>query len=257
MAMKNIDTLPQKFTAAANALAGKIILVTGAGDGIGRVAALTFARHGATVLLLGKSEQKLNSVYDEIETEHLPQPALLPFDLNTTDPEQYKIIAKVIDENFGRLDGLLHNAGVLGDRSSIESYKPKHWLETMQVNLNGPFMLTQVLLSLLKKSPHASLLFTSSGVGRTGRAYWGAYGVSKFATEGLMETLADELTSTSHIRVNCINPGPTRTKMRATAYPAENPENLKTPAAIMDSYLYLMSDNSIGVSGKSFDAQPE
>lgn len=253
--MKTIDSIPKTYTTTARALQDKIILVSGAGDGIGRVAALTFARHGATVLLLGKTEQKLNDVYDAIEAEKLPQPALLPFDLNTADPEHYKTISKVIDENFGRLDGLLHNASVLGDRSSIESYKPKRWLETMQVNLNGPFMLTQVLLPLLKKSSHASIVFTSSGVGRKGRAYWGAYGVSKFATEGLMETLADELASTSAIRCNCINPGATRTKMRATAYPAENPELLKTPADIMYAYLYLMSDDSIGINGKSFDAQ--
>ena len=254
--MKNIELSPKNFIATPDALKNKIILVTGAGDGIGRVAALTFARHGATVLLLGKTESKLNAVYDEIDAAHFPQAALLPFDLNITDQEQYKTIARVIDENFGRLDGLLHNASILGDRSSIESYKPQRWMETMQVNLNGPFMLTQALLPLLKKSDHASIAFTSSGVGRKGRAYWGAYGVSKFATEGLMETLADELANISHVRVNCINPGATRTRMRAQAYPAENPEVLKTPEAIMPVYLYLMSNDSIAVTGKSFDAQP-
>jgi NAD(P)-dependent dehydrogenase (short-subunit alcohol dehydrogenase family) len=255
--MKNIDKIPKEFTPASGLLKNKVILVTGAGDGIGRVAALTFARYGATVLLLGKTEAKLNALYDEIEAEHLHQPALLPFDMHSIDPEQYKIVARVIDENFGRLDGLLHNAGILGDRCSIESYKPQHWMETMQINLNGPFMLTQALLPLLKKSNHASIVFTSSGVGRKGRAYWGAYGVSKFATEGLMETLADELVNTSHVRVNCINPGATRTRMRAQAYPAENPDVLKTPEQIMPSYLYLMSDGSIAVTGKSFDAQAE
>jgi NAD(P)-dependent dehydrogenase (short-subunit alcohol dehydrogenase family) len=149
----------------------------------------------------------------------------------------------------------LHNASILGDRTSIESYKPKVWLETMQVNLNGPFMLTQVLLPLLKKSKHASIIFTSSGVGRKGRAFWGAYGVSKFAIEGLMQTLADELSGTCTVRVNCINPGATRTAMRAAAYPAENPGVLKTPEEIMATYLYLMSDESNGVIGKTFDAQ--
>ena len=116
--------------------------------------------------------------------------------------------------------------------------------------------LFQKLLPLLKKSSHASIIFTSSGVGRKGRAYWGAYGVSKFATEGLMETLADELINLSHVRSNCINPGATRTRMRAQAYPAENPELLKTPEEIMPAYLYLMGDESVGVTGKSFDAQP-
>lgn len=249
--MKNIDLIPAENKLAADALKDKVILVTGAGDGIGRSAALAFARHGATVLLLGKTEEKLNSVYDEIEAEHLAQPALLPFDLNSTDPEQYKTVARVIDENFGRLDGLLHNASVLGDRSSIESYKTQRWIETLQINVTAAFMLTQVLLPLLRKSKQASIVFTSSGVGRKGRAYWGAYGVSKFATEGLMETLADELANTSNIRVNCINPGATRTRMRALAYPAENPALLKTPDDIMPAYLYLMSDQSVAVTGKS------
>jgi NAD(P)-dependent dehydrogenase (short-subunit alcohol dehydrogenase family) len=253
--MKNIDHIPKEFTAESNSLKDKVILVTGAGDGIGRIAALTFARHGATVLLLGKTESKLNAVYDEIEAEHLSQPALLPFDLNSTDPEHYKTIAKVIDENFGRLDGLLHNAGILGDRSSIASYKAQRWMETIQVNVTSVFMLTQVLLPLLVKSKNASIVFTSSGVGRKGRAYWGAYGVSKFAIEGLMETLADELVNTSQIRVNCINPGATRTRMRALAYPAENPEILKTPDDIMPIYLYLMGDQSRAITGRSFDAQ--
>jgi len=253
--MKKIETIPSSFSAKNNCLKDKFILVTGAGDGIGRVAALTFASHGATVLLLGKTESKLNAVYDEIEKNQWSQPALLPFDLNSSDPEQYKIISKVIAENFGRLDGLLHNAGILGDRSSIESYKPKRWMDTLQINLNAPFLLTQALLPLLKKGGHASIIFTSSGVGRTGRAYWGAYGVSKFAIEGLMETLADELVDTTTIRVNCINPGPTRTTMRAQAYPAENPESLKTPEQLMPTYLYLMSDESVKVTGKSFDAQ--
>jgi len=253
--MKKIETIPPSFSAKQNGLKEKVILVTGAGDGIGRVAALTFASYGATVLLLGKTESKLNAVYDEIEARKFPQPALLPFDLNSSDPDQYKIIAKVVEESFGRLDGLLHNAGILGDRSSIESYKAKRWMDTLQVNLNAPFLLTQALLPLLKKSTDASIIFTSSGVGRTGRAYWGAYGVSKFATEGLMETLADELVDTTKIRVNCINPGPTRTTMRAQAYPAENPESLKTPEQLMPTYLYLISDESIKVTGKSFDAQ--
>ncbi len=252
--MKNIESIPTLCSAKKNCLKDKVILVTGAGDGIGRVAALTYATYGATVLLLGKTESKLNAVYDEIEAGHLPRPALLPFDLNTNDAEQYKTIAKVIEENFGKLDGLLHNASILGDRSSLESYKPKLWMETLQVNLTAPFLLTQALLPLLKKSDHASVVFTSSGVGRKGRAYWGAYAVSKFATEGLMETLADELINTSNVRVNCVNPGPTRTAMRAQAYPAENPDTLKKPEHIMPTYLYLMSDESISSTGKSFDA---
>lgn len=254
--MPRLARLPPSFAAAPNCLQDKIILVTGAGDGIGRSAALHYAQHGATVILLGKTLSKLEALYDEIESRALPKPALCPFDLTQTDPAAYKEIAAQLEHNFGRLDGLLHNAGILGSRNSIESYKTKQWLEVMQVNVTAVFLLTQALLPLLKKSPRASLLFTSSGVGRQGRAHWGAYGVSKFAVEGLMETLADELEQTSTVRANAINPGATRSRMRAQAYPAENPQNLLTADQLMPLYLYLMCDASVGENGKSFDAQP-
>ena len=252
--MTDIQHLPNELQFTPNCLKDKIILVTGAGDGIGRVAALCFAKHGATVILLGKTQEKLEAVYDEIEQSGSPQPALLVFDLTSTSIDSYKEVAKTIGENFGRLDGLLHNAGVLGDRASIAAYKALRWFETMQVNVNAPFLLTQTLLPLLKKSTSASIIFTSSGVGRQGRAFWGAYAVSKFAIEGLMQVLADEQDQTTGIRANCINPGPTRTQMRATAYPAENPASVKPAEDKMPTYLFLMSEASQGVNGKTFDA---
>lgn len=251
--MSNIAKFPCEITPKPDCLRDKIILVTGAGDGIGRVAALSFAEYGATVILLGKTESKLESVYDEIETKKYPQPSLCTFDLNTNDPASYKALAAVIEKDFGRLDGLLHNAAILGARNSIESYKPKQWMEVMQVNINAPFLLTQALMPLLKKSNSASILFTSSGVGRQGKAYWGAYSVSKFAIEGLMQVLSDELQGCSSIRANSINPGPTRTDMRASAFPAENPQTIKTPESLMPYYLYLMSDLSWSENGKSFE----
>lgn len=250
-----MPTIKDQHVPASRCLDGKIILVTGAGDGIGRAAAITYARYGATVLLLGKNQQKLEAVYDEIDAAGFPQPALLPFDLSNTDPSAYKQIAETIRAHFGKLDGILHNAGVLGDRASIESTKPKTWYETLQINLHAPFLLTQSLLPLLRIPDTASIVFTSSGVGRKGRAYWGAYAVSKFATEGLMQVLADEMESTSRIRVNAINPGPVRTAMRAKAYPAEDPSTLITPDALMNTYVYLMSNDSIGCHGQSLDAQ--
>jgi NAD(P)-dependent dehydrogenase (short-subunit alcohol dehydrogenase family) len=253
--MNPVEKLPDTYRPSPGCLSKKIILVTGAGDGIGKAAALSYARYGATVILLGKTEEKLEAVYDQIEQENLPQAALCPFDLMNDKPQDYKHIAETIEQNFGRLDGLLHNAGILGNRSSIENYRPSLWMEVMQVNLNACFLLTQALLPCLKKASRASIIFTSSGVGRQGRAHWGAYAVSKFATEGLMQTLADELEEVSRIRVNCLNPGATRTRMRAAAYPAENPQKLKTAEALMPLYVYLMADVSETVSGKSFDAQ--
>lgn len=236
-------------------LKNKTILVTGAGDGIGRTAARTFATHGATVVLLGRTTAKLEMVYDEIEAAGGPQPAIFPMDLSKAGMEEFEFLAQGVEQEFGHLDGLLHNAGVLGQRTPIANYHYATWQQVMQVNVNAAFGLTRVLLPLLEKSPAGSILFTGSGVGLKGRAFWGAYAVSKFATEGLMQVLADEMDGVSSIRVNSINPGATRTNMRAAAYPAENPQTLATAEDIMPTYLYLMGDDSLGVNGKQFNAQ--
>lgn len=237
-------------------LENRIILVTGAGYGIGRTAALSYARAGATVLLLGRTEQALNDTYDLIEAEGLPQPAILPFDLNTDSEEPYSQLAALIRENFGHLDGVLLNAGVLGQRTPVESYHAPTWQKVMQINVNGQFLLSKHLIPLLRDAPNdASLIFTTSSVGRKARAYWGAYAVSKFATEGLMQLLAEELENTSRIRVNCINPGATRTGMRQAAYPGEHPDSVPTADSIMPLYLHLMNPSSIGTNGQSIDAR--
>nr|WP_323054004.1 YciK family oxidoreductase [Microbulbifer thermotolerans] len=243
------------YHAPKELLKDKIILVTGAGDGIGRTAAKTFAAHGATVILLGRTTPKLEKVYDEIEAAGGPQPAIFPMDLNEARIEAFEHFAEAVDQEFGRLDGLLHNAGLLGQRTPIASYHFDTWQQVMQVNVNAAFGLTKVLLPLLEKSDAGSVVFTGSSVGLKGRAYWGAYSVSKFATEGLMQVLADELDGVSNIRVNSVNPGATRTNMRAAAYPAENPASVTTPEEIMPTYLYLMGDDSRGVSGRQFNAQ--
>lgn len=243
------------YTARPDLLAGRIILVTGAGRGIGEAAAKAYAAHGATVLLLGKTEENLNRVYDEIEAAGHPQPAVIPFNLETALPHQYDELAAMIEREFGRLDGLLHNASIVGPRTPVEQLSGENFMRVMQVNVNAMFMLTSTLLPLLKLSTDASILFTSSSVGRKGRAYWGAYAVSKFATEGLMQVVADELDGTAPVRANSVNPGATRTNMRAKAYPAENPLNNPLPSEIMPVYLYLMGPDSVGVNGQAFDAQ--
>jgi len=237
-----------------NLLQDKVILVTGAGAGIGRAAAKSFAEHGAVVVLLGRTIKKLEAVYDEIEKAGSPQPAIYPMNLEGASPKDYEDLADTLEKEFGRLDGLLHNASLLGVLTPIEQYDVSLWQQVMQVNLNAPFMLTQACLPLLKKSAKGSIVFTSSGVGRKARAYWGAYAVSKFANEGLMQVLADELENT-HIRVNSINPGKTRTTMRAAAYPAENPNTLKTPEEIMSMYLYLFGEDSNKINGQALNAQ--
>lgn len=244
------------YQAPGDLLKDRIILVTGAGDGIGRAAARTFARHGATVILLGRTIAKLEKVYDEIEAAGGPQPAIFPLNFEGAVLKDYHDMAETLDKEFGRLDGILHNAGLLGRITPFEQYNPELWDQVMQVNINGPIWMTQALLPLLKSAEDASVVFTSSGVGRKGRAYWGAYAVSKFATEGFVEVLADELEHLGNVRVNSLNPGATRTQMRKQAYPGELAESLRTPEEIMPTYLWLMGPESRGHNGEQFDAQP-
>ncbi|KPJ80612.1 MAG: 3-oxoacyl-ACP reductase [Gammaproteobacteria bacterium SG8_30] len=234
---------------------GRVILVTGAGDGIGRAVALALAAHGATVVLLGKTQRKLESVYDEIVSAGQPRPALMPFNLETAAAPGYDALHDALESEFGRLDGLAHVAGILGARSPIDHYDVPMWCRVLHVNLTASFILTQVTLPLLRKSPDASVVFTSSGVGRKGRAYWGAYAVSKFGTEGLMQVLASELAETTRIRANSLNPGPVRTRMRLQAFPGEDRSRLLEPAAVAAPYLYLLGPDSVGINGRAFDCQ--
>ena len=236
-------------------LQNRIILVTGASDGIGREAALTYSRHGAQVVLLGRNEEKLRRVAQEMSDASGETPRWYILDLLTCTPDSCTELAQRIAAHYPRLDGVLHNAGLLGEVRPMDEQDPQIWQQVMQVNVNGTFFLTQALLPLLLKSESGSLVFTSSSVGRQGRANWGAYAASKFATEGMMQVLAEEY-QTRHLRVNCINPGGTRTGMRASAFPTEDPQKLKTPAEIMPLYLWLMGDDSRRKTGMTFDAQP-
>jgi NAD(P)-dependent dehydrogenase (short-subunit alcohol dehydrogenase family) len=234
-------------------LNGRIILVTGASDGIGKEAALTYARHGASLILLGRNEEKLRHVAQQVKDEGQAAQWFI-LDMATCTPEACQKLASDIATTTPHLDGVLHNAGLLGDICPMSEQDPAVWNEVMQVNVNATFYLTQALLPLLLKSDCGSLVFTSSSVGRQGRANWGAYATSKFATEGMMQVLAEEYQN--RLRVNCINPGGTRTSMRASAFPTEDPQKLKTPADIMPLYLWLMGDDSRRKTGMTFDAQP-
>ncbi|NNH34481.1 YciK family oxidoreductase [Acinetobacter terrestris] len=235
-------------------LKDRIILITGAGDGIGRAAAISYALHGATVVLHGRTLNKLEVIYDEIESLGAPQPAILPLQLSSASPRDYELLVDTLDKQFGRLDGILHNAGILGERTELAHYPVDVWDDVMAVNLRAPFLLTQELLPLLHKSEHASVVFASSGVGREARERWGAYSVSKIAIEAVNQIFAKENVY-PNVRFNCINPGATRTAMRAKAYPDEDPITLATPEMIMPAYLYLMGDESLHLNGQSIDAQ--
>jgi NAD(P)-dependent dehydrogenase (short-subunit alcohol dehydrogenase family) len=245
----------RKYDTAPQSHAGRVIVVTGAGDGIGQAVAIALARQGATVGLLGRTQRKLESTYDRIVQDGGPQPALLPFNLETATAPEYDALHDALERAFGRVDGLAHVAGILGTLSPIDHYDVPTWCKVLHVNLTAPFILTQTLLPLLRRSADACVVFTSSTVGRRGRAYWGAYAVSKFGVEGLMQVLAHETSESTHIRVNSVNPGPVRTAMRLQAYPAEDRGKLPEPSAIVAPFLYLLGPASQGVNGQAFDCQ--
>jgi NAD(P)-dependent dehydrogenase (short-subunit alcohol dehydrogenase family) len=236
-------------------LKDRVILVTGAGDGIGRAVSKALAAHGATLVLLGKTIKKLESVYDEIIDAGGPKPGIYPMDLMGARYKDYEDLIGVLDKEYGRLDGLLHNAGILGERAPIEHHEVHIWQQVLQVNLTAPFMLSKACLELLYKSKDASVVFVSSGVARNPHAYWGAYSVSKAGIENLSKMLAEETEFRKTLRVNCINPGPVRTEMRRLAFPAEDREKVATPESILGTYLYLLGPDSQGVTGQLFDAQ--
>ena len=237
------------YRPASDMLKDRVVLVTGAGDGIGRAAALAFAAHGATVVLLGKTVSKLEAAYDAIEDAGGPTPAIYPMHLEGAVGHDYAELAGAMDSNFGRLDGILHNAATLPYLSRIKDYEPEDWLRVIQVNLNAPFFLTQACLPLLQRSQDARVLFTTDEVGQVGKAFWGAYGVSKFGVEGLTRILAAELENTS-IRVNCIDPGPTRTALRKRIFPGEDNAGLKAPDALAPLYLWAMGPDSRSANGQ-------
>ena len=244
-----------EFEAPPDFLKDHKILITGASDGIGKTCAQTFAKYGADLFLLGRSQEKLEALYDELEELAPGRVTIQPMDFALAKSDDYKALAEHYSELHQSLDVMLHNAALLGARSPIEFYPDSDWDSLMTVNVNAAFCLTKAFLPLLMASPDGRLLFTSSSVGRTGRAYWGAYAVSKFANEGLMQTLADELGKTSSVKVNSINPGGTRTAMRQAAYPAEKPDTQPSPADLMPVYLYLLSDAAKNIHGKAIDVR--
>lgn len=237
------------------ALNEKVILVTGAGDGIGKQAALHYAKLGATVILLGKTKFKLEQVFDQIIEQNYPEPIILVKDLSQADGQYFEDLADSIEQTLGRLDGVLLNASELGTIQPTANISIEEFDKVMQVNVRSQFFLTQSLIPLLSSSPTASIIFTSSSVSQVPRAYWGTYCISKSATDNMMRLFADEYEN-SPLRFNSVNPGATRTNMRAKAYPAEQLDNLMAPEEIMGIYQYLMSDVSSNHNGKLFRVQP-
>lgn len=246
--------LPAGFN-PAGALSGRNILITGASRGLGLAMARDCAAAGAQTILLAREVRALESLADEIEAAGHLEPVLVPCNLEAATHEHYEDIAKLLRDRFGHLDGLVLNAGMLGELSPIANYDPTVWARVFQVNLHSPFLLTRCCLPLLDAAGRSRVLFVSSAVGRQGRAYWGAYAASKFAVEGLMQVLADEVANEGRITVNSVNPGRCRTRMRAQAYPAENAELLPPPETLAPFFTFLMSAAANDLHGRQFDLQ--
>lgn len=235
----------------AHCLADQVILITGAGKGIGRALALAAAKHGATTILLGKTLKNLESVYDEITSNGYPEPALHPLNLLRLDPKSANELAQSIEQMFGRLTAVVHNAAISGPITPMELMPPEKWQEVIHLNLNVPFLLTQALLPLLKKSPHSSVLFTTAQEAHQAKAYWGAYSASKHGVMAMAKAFHEELENNTDIRVNCVNPGIVRTAMRLNAFPAIDPVNFTAPEDLMPFYLQLLSPAAKQIRGKA------
>ena len=230
-------------------LKDKVILVTGANRGFGLAITMDLSKAGATVIMLGRDLGSLEYAYDAVVDAGYKEPILYPLDLEGATPENYQELQDNVLEKFDKLDGLIHNAAILGVQMPIEQYDIKLWYSTLQINLSAPFMLTQFLIPALVKSEDARILFLSSSVGREARAYWGAYSVSKFGIEGFAKTLSEELEKTN-ISVNTVNPGKLRTEMRRTAYPAEDSSTVPMPEEKSAAIVYLLSNLSPKMNGE-------
>lgn len=244
------------YTPVPDLLKDRVILVTGAGQGIGRCAALAYAQHGATVLLLGRNQKRLDATYDAIVDAAYPEPMVLKLDLAQASDEQFKAMAEAIFGQVGRLDGILHNASRFDGLTPLALQPLDQWLDTLRVNLAAPAALTRACLPLLIRAPDSAVLFTSETHGHTPTAFWGAFAVSKSGLETLVKIWSEELTPHPHLRMNAIVPGPVRSPQRLVSHPAENHAQLVPPERLMPLYLYLIGPDSRGDNGRVFEAQP-
>jgi len=248
--------VPSDFAPTPESLAGRRILITGATGGLGRALCLACARAGATVILCGRNARKLERLYDEITAHGAPQPAMAVLDLATATAAEYDALARVVAAEFGSLDGLVHAAALLGDRTPLEQYDVPTWCKVLHVNLTAPVILTQVLLPGLRASADASVVFVSSGVVTNPRPFWGAYAVTKCALETVRGLFSQELERLANVRLNSLNPGRMRTAMRAAAYPGENPNTVPDPATVTAAFVYLLGPASAGVRDAHFEVPP-
>ena len=232
-----------------------MILITGAGQGLGRAAAIAYAKHGATVILHGRKVEKLESVYDEIETIGRASAIILTFDLAEITDEGAAAVADAIASQFNRLDGILHNAAWTYGAMPLAQHKFEQWQSLMQVNLLAPVALTRACLPLLLDAPDASVIMTSETHGHSPKAYWGGFAVAKAGVEALVKIQSGEWELYPNLRINALIPGPVNSPQRIKTHPGSDNRRLPHPADLMQTYLFLMGSDSAKISGKTFTCQ--
>ncbi len=243
---------------AADAFKDRVILVTGAGQGIGEAAALALARAGATVVLMGRNEKKLAKVYDAIEAAGGPRPAAVPMDLAKVGETELAQLGMVLSKEFGRLDGILHAANGFAHLSPLANQKLDEWMEQFRVNVAAPFAMTRALMPLLAESPDAAVLVLGENHGLEPKAFWGGYAVSKSAQNTWVTIAADEWDNQQNLRINLLVPGPIHSPFRTKTHPAEAWSTLPQIADIIPAILYWLGPQSRGRSGQvlRFDVTP-
>ena len=237
-------SVPVGYSPAPGAFSGRTVLVTGAGGGLGRSVALAAARWGAVVVLLGRTVRKLEATHDRIVEVGGAPPAIYPMDLSGAGLDDYTDLADRIDQAFGSLHGIVHAAAEFSGLAPLGHVEPADWLRTLHVNLTAPFLVTRACLPLLQRVPDSAVVFVGDSHSRPGRAYWGAYEVSKLGIEGLANVLAEEVESTGTPRVVCVNTGPIRTSLRRRAFPAERPDSVPEPDALAGAFLCALDPAS-------------
>ena len=244
--MKKLAT----YVAPNDLLKDRVVFVTGAGQGLGRIAALAYANHGATVILHGRRVEKLERVYDEIEAIGKAQALIYPLNFENAQDKDFVILAQAIEQQLGRLDGILHNAAFLHGLSPLENQTMEQWQAILKINLIAPFALTRACISLLKAAPDASVIMTSSSHGHNPSAYWGGFTIAKAGIEALVKVQADEWEAIPNLRINAIVPGIVNSPQRARTHPGEVKESILQPESLIANYLYLMGPDSKDMNGE-------
>lgn len=245
---------PLRYVPAVDLLRDRVVLVTGASGGIGAAAARAFAAQGATVILHGRSVERLERVYDEIVGSGAPEPALLPLDLAAATERDLDNLEQTVRTQLGRLDGILHNAAHFVHLTALENERLEDWLRLLRVNLAAPFAVTRACMPLLRASPDASVIVTGETHGSHPGAFWGGFAVSKSGLAAYTRIQADEWSSMANLRINLLIPGKVDSPCRARTHPGEARTARATVESLMPLYLYLMGPDSRGVSGEVFEA---